>query len=476
VTNVDDIRGQWITFTHTVTDLSHTSGLSHTFTIMVDNSDGWPVLPVSLPITLTSGSSLQFTVAVSVPSNLSGGVYNRSVVTVRSTANSGVTDNAVDLIANPGVKLSPSYTQEGLPGEVLTYTHILTNTGPTTDTFWLTITSPLNWGQVAVPAGLTVTVGPLQDTPVLVVVQIPKSARAYLSDLMLLTAASTIHNGISATITNSTTAKPISGDRYVATAGQNTNNNCTQPLQPCRTVDYAVYQATWGDMIMVAQGTYPLTDELRINQKISLLGGYLFNSGSGFSRPLPIDPAKTVIDAQNRSRVLHLNVAAGVRPLVDGFTLRNGANPGGPGGAVYLEGSSSPTLTRVVIANSSAGDGGGLYVGDGQLVFQQLTITNTSATNRAGASSSATAASCSRTRPFRIPGRPMGPACTWPPARSGLRPAPYSAAARPRPAAASTCKPAASPASSLPWPATAPAARAAAPTWPAAAWSSPRAR
>lgn len=44
--------------------------------------------------------------------------------------------------------------------------------------------------------------------------------------------------------------------RYVATDGSDDGNDCTDPLSPCATLAHAVNQATDGDIIDLAAGTY----------------------------------------------------------------------------------------------------------------------------------------------------------------------------------------------------------------------------
>ena len=48
----------------------------------------------------------------------------------------------------------------------------------------------------------------------------------------------------------------ISNTRYVATGGSDANNDCTDNLNPCRTLGHAVNQADEGDVIQLAAGAY----------------------------------------------------------------------------------------------------------------------------------------------------------------------------------------------------------------------------
>ena len=49
---------------------------------------------------------------------------------------------------------------------------------------------------------------------------------------------------------------PVSGLRFVATTGDDTDNNCSSAANPCATLGHAVDQAVPGDTINLAPGTY----------------------------------------------------------------------------------------------------------------------------------------------------------------------------------------------------------------------------
>jgi len=67
-----------------------------------------------------------------------------------------VESTAPAIVESAGVELSPGYSQDAAPGSVVTYTHVLTNTGTTTDTFALDATSSQGW-----PASLLSVTGTL---------------------------------------------------------------------------------------------------------------------------------------------------------------------------------------------------------------------------------------------------------------------------------------------------------------------------
>ena len=64
-------------------------------------------------------------------------------------------------------------------------------------------------------------------------------------------------------------------DRYVATTGNDTANNCSNSLFPCQTIQKAINEASPSDTIHVAAGIYPeppAGSPLTVNKTLTLLG------------------------------------------------------------------------------------------------------------------------------------------------------------------------------------------------------------
>jgi uncharacterized membrane protein len=377
ISDLDQVRGKTITFTHTITNYGDTGSGQDTFTLALANSGGWDValLGVTSSLTLRVDESRVFSVVVTVPATVSV-AYNRTTITATSTANAAVSDAAHDYIVRPGLEFVPDYTGNADPGEVVTYTHYLTNTGEGSDTFAITFDSSLGWLQQVTPT--VVTLAPNETAPIYARVRVTDTAPAGLQDVTTLRATSSFGASVFVVVTDTTIANPTTGDRFVSKLGSDVNNNCTQQAPPCATIGYALNQAAWGDTIFVAQGTYNETD-LLVNQDVSLRGGY----NNGFTRPGGmIDPALTVIDAQSAGRGLRILVGAAYHPVIEGFTVRNAS--ASLGGAVYVEASSSPTLTHLILVDSSATRGGGLYIDLGNPVLQDVVISTTLATGQGG--------------------------------------------------------------------------------------------
>jgi uncharacterized membrane protein len=382
VTDIDDIRGKTITFTHIITNLGDTGAGSDSIAITTTNSSGWTVtlVGISPPVVLPTGASQTFDVIVSVPTTITQ-VFNQTTITATSEANAAAFDVAWDIVANPGVELAPNYTENADPGEVVTYTHTLTNTGEGPDVFTTSLSSSLGWGELVTPTA-PIALGAGETAWVIARVMVAHTAPANLADVTTIKATSSFSVGIFAIVTDTTIANPTTGDRYVATSGSDTDNNCTQQAYPCATIKYAVSQAAWGDAVLVAQGTYTESD-IFINQNMSLRGGYLYAGGSFSLPPGGIDPTTTIIDAQGSGRGLRMQVPGGYHPVVEGFTIQN-ASTSGYGGAVYLQSSSSPTMTKLIILDSSATRGGGIYIDTGSPVVQNVTISGTAASGWGG--------------------------------------------------------------------------------------------
>jgi len=105
--------------------------------------------------------------------------------------------------------------------------------------------------------------------------------------------------------------------RYVAPSGTD-SGPCTNPAAPCRTIQYAVNQATAGDEVLIATGVYTSNGQGQVvflNKTIALRGGY---TPANWTTP---DPAAnpTILDGENSVRVIW--IAGGASPTVEGLYL-----------------------------------------------------------------------------------------------------------------------------------------------------------
>ncbi len=173
------------TYTH---HLTNTGNYTDTFDLAFDSSAGWGSLLDSGPFALAPGETATVRVRVDVPTD-GDGQSDNSVVTATSTGGAApVTVLDITSAFQPGVQFTPDHSQTVSPDITITYTHRLTNTGNSTDTFHLAFSSSAGWSSLLDPGPFTLLVGETTDVRVRVVV--PPGAGG-LDDTSRITATST---------------------------------------------------------------------------------------------------------------------------------------------------------------------------------------------------------------------------------------------------------------------------------------------
>lgn len=141
-------------------------------------------------------------------------------------------------------------------------------------------------------------------------------------------------------------------DYYVNDNSPNDPGSGTK-LDPYRKIEDAKNAASSGNTIHVAEGEYK--ENIQISKELTLEGGW----DNTFSQRDP-DTNVTVIDGNYAGTVIKI---LNNSPTIDGFTITHG-NATNEGGAFYIEGTGSPTISNNhIIDNHSDETGGGIYAG-----------------------------------------------------------------------------------------------------------------
>ncbi len=180
------LPGATVTYTLTISNSGNTTD---TFTLAKSGA-AWPTNLSTPNITLASGASGHFMVAVSIPTGSLATANDLATITATSQGDNNQVDTAnltTTVTALYGVKLSAGDSLSGPAGGTITYTLWLTNSGNVTDTFDLSATGNL-W-----PANLSttaVTLSPHANSFFKVSVSIPITAADLVTDTVTIEAIS----------------------------------------------------------------------------------------------------------------------------------------------------------------------------------------------------------------------------------------------------------------------------------------------
>jgi len=202
-------------------------------------------------------------------------------------------------------------------------------------------------------------------------------------------------------------AAPTATNRYVSPTGWDSrwegliiiNNDCTDPTDPCRTVQWAILWSNEGDIIQVATGVYTAASSadavVAVDKSITLYGGW----DDSFTTRDP-EQYPTVLDGERQRRVVY--IGEDITVTLDGFVITRGdatghgfddGCPGGTlggasgcGGGIYAKNACPILVNNVITDNvattddtSGAGYGGGVGIwwADGAVISGNLIISNT---------------------------------------------------------------------------------------------------
>ncbi|MBN1954958.1 MAG: hypothetical protein JW900_07890 [Anaerolineae bacterium] len=183
--------------------LTNTGSLSDTYDLTHSSSQGWTVA-YGTPVTVDPGDAVTVLVSVTLPSGAISGTVDVAVITATSQAEpslfAAVHDTTM-VACLPGVQLGPDGSALAEPDMVVTYTHVLTNSGNYTDSFDISHASSQGWTVSYTPLFL---LGRGQTATLVVSVTVPVDASNGMVDTTIVTATSQADPAVFDTVTDTT--------------------------------------------------------------------------------------------------------------------------------------------------------------------------------------------------------------------------------------------------------------------------------
>ncbi len=366
-------RGTTAVYSHT---LRNTGTDPDTFSFSCTNDRGWLVTCPSL-VQLDPLEETTLTTLVAV----TGTARTRAQTVITAVSANAITVTGMALIEtivspHPALQFAPNHAGTALPGEMITFTHLLTNTGDAIEQFNITLLNASAWATLLPSNSFALDLAPGSVAAIQIRFAVPANAAAGLSEEVVIQASSDFDPGVFQVVTDTLIVRPTVGTRYVLHSGTDTDNNCTQSNTPCHTIGHAVGQASFGDEIRIAGGQY-FESGIPVNDTLYLSGGWSSNFRTQGG------PENTVVDGAGNTLLFNIAPGSAVRPQFSNMTLQNGANAG-PGGAVFVGDSAQPRFTDVIFQNNQAnGHGGAIYAASSAVVTVEGSrfISNTTSNN-----------------------------------------------------------------------------------------------
>lgn len=240
--------GSVVVYAHTLTN---NGNFEDTITLSAASSKGWGVVVAPVP-PLAPGASTTVYVSVTVPAGAGGSTDTTTVTATSSSPLGGSVATATDTTAVlhlAGISFSPGTARQTIPGETITFTHQITNTGNGPDTFNFAFASVNGWpinGPVAVtlPAGATQSIN--------VGVSVPPG---YFdgTDVLYIQAASAANGAVTAFVQDTTIVRKPD---WMPVAGVMVSPGTAKSAIPSSTVMYTHYVTNTGTAIDLFNLTY----------------------------------------------------------------------------------------------------------------------------------------------------------------------------------------------------------------------------
>lgn len=184
--------GQDVTYTLQITN---TGSMTDTFDLAL-SGNSWETAVFPLSITLNPGVSDTISVTVPIPAGTLGNDSDLVSITATSQGNPTKSDSAqltTSVLPVYALELSPGYSLSGLPGETVSYTLTISNSGNITDTYAFTSTGNA-WETVL--SSTSMVLAPGTSGFVTTAVTVPANAPNNATDMVTITATSQEYNEV----------------------------------------------------------------------------------------------------------------------------------------------------------------------------------------------------------------------------------------------------------------------------------------
>lgn len=272
--------GQSVTFDFTLQNSGSIADTFDTIKTTAINSAGiavTTVITVETPVSLAPGATKPVKLSVRVPNDQPDNSTIR--VTVRSTprASGGVlAETIATVVIGPpyAVVVEPDRQSTNKPGELVRYTHIVTNSGSFEDSFELSTISNLGWETSVSPPSVRLQAG--LSTAVEVTVRVPTSAEANAVGTTFVTARSIGDPSATDQAVDSTTVAQV--------AGVNVAPSRTGLLTQGRSLVFSHTILNTGN----GPDTFTITTTQELNWPVTLSTTQTPKMGRGVSYPLQV--------------------------------------------------------------------------------------------------------------------------------------------------------------------------------------------
>ncbi len=238
-----------VSYAHTLTN---NGNFADSIALEATSSRGWAVTVSPAPATLAAGASTTVYVTVTVPAGTGGAIDTTTVTATSSSPLGGSVATATDTTAVPqvpGVNLSPGTAKYTYPGETVTFTHQVTNTGNGPDTINFAYASVNGWA-INGPATVTLPAGGSRTINVSVAVP---SGFYEGADVLYVQAASAANGAVTALAQNTTI---VHRPDWLPLAGVMVSPGTAKSAIPGTTIMYSHYVTNTGTHVDAFQLTY----------------------------------------------------------------------------------------------------------------------------------------------------------------------------------------------------------------------------